>query len=123
MQAIVHRLSMQHPGDLSGLAGLFDSGVVEPANVVAVIGKTEGNGGVNDFTRGYFTFAFATLMNERLHTPRARIVESIPCVLSGGTEGVIRPHYLVFERCQPEASAPACKRLSIGVAFGAPMAP
>ena len=123
MQAIVHRLSMQHPGDLSGLAALFDSGVVEPANVVAVIGKTEGNGGVNDFTRGYFTFAFATLMNERLHTPRARIVESIPCVLSGGTEGVLSPHYLVFERRQAEASARAGKRLSIGVAFGAPMAP
>src|SRR5260221_331300 len=42
MQAIVHRLTMQHPGDLGALAALLDAGALEPANVAAVIGKTDG---------------------------------------------------------------------------------
>jgi cyanuric acid amidohydrolase len=127
MQANVHRLSMQHPGDLGALAALFDAGTLAPADVVAVIGKTEGNGGVNDFTRGYFTFALATLLSERLATSRAAILESIPCVLSGGTEGVLSPHYLVFSRQGDDQTAgpPSSpgRRLAIGVAFTAPMAP
>src|SRR5258708_36090020 len=96
MQAIVHRLTMQHPGDLGALAALLDTGALEPANVTAVIGKTEGNGGVNDFTRGYFSFALATLLSERLRTSRSGILERIPCVLSGGTEGVLSPHHLAL---------------------------
>jgi cyanuric acid amidohydrolase len=129
MQANVHRLSMQHPADLAGLAALFDSGALAPADVAAVIGKTEGNGGVNDFTRGYFTFALATLLSERLGTSRSEILERIPCVLSGGTEGVLSPHYLVLERRQGSGRAAlgpppsAGKRLAIGVAFTEPMAP
>ena len=129
MQANVHRLSMQHPADLAGLAALFDSGALAPADVAAVIGKTEGNGGVNDFTRGYFTFALATLLSERLGTSRSEILERIPCVLSGGTEGVLSPHYLVLERRQSSVRAAlgpppsAGKRLAIGVAFTEPMAP
>src|SRR6266545_4766359 len=37
--------------DASGLAALIDDGVLEADRVLAVIGKTEGNGGVNDYTR------------------------------------------------------------------------
>jgi cyanuric acid amidohydrolase len=123
MQAIVHRLTMQHPGDLGALAALFDAGALEPANVAAVIGKTEGNGGVNDFTRGYFSFALASLLGERLGASRAEILARIPCVLSGGTEGVLSPHYLVLERRPAGAPSSAGKRLAIGVAFAAPMLP
>ena len=54
-RAQVFRLSMAHPGDLSALEQLIVSGAIRAADVVAIIGKTEGNGGVNDFTRGYFT--------------------------------------------------------------------
>ncbi|MFP5473056.1 MAG: ring-opening amidohydrolase, partial [Gammaproteobacteria bacterium] len=42
-QLAVHRLAMAHPGDLSALAALFDAGTVAAEEVVAVIGKTEGN--------------------------------------------------------------------------------
>ena len=53
--ARVFRLSMAHPGDLSELEQLILGGMIRANEVTAVIGKTEGNGGVNDFTRGYFT--------------------------------------------------------------------
>ena len=55
MRAGVLRLAMAHPGDVSALERLIAEGAVRAADIVAVIGKTEGNGGVNDFTRGYFT--------------------------------------------------------------------
>jgi cyanuric acid amidohydrolase len=114
---------MRHPGDLTALAALFDSGAVNPADVVAVIGKTEGNGGVNDFTRGYFTLAFSSLLAERTGRSRDEIIDSIPCILSGGTEGVLTPHYLVFSRRPSSAAGGSGKRLAIGKAFSPPMLP
>jgi cyanuric acid amidohydrolase len=114
---------MAHPGDVSALAQLLEAAALVPADIVAVIGKTEGNGGVNDFTRGYFTQSLFHLLaahtGERPETLAARI----PCVLSGGTEGVLSPHYVVFAREPADAPAAAEKRLAIGVALSGPMAP
>ena len=120
MRASVHRLSMAHPGDVSALALLFDSGRLNPAHVVAVIGKTEGNGGVNDFTRGYFTQSLALLLARRTGREPDAILASLPCVLSGGTEGVLSPHYTVFG-IDPDAPAGNGRdaRLALGVAMTA----
>lgn len=121
----VHRLPMAHPGDLSALAALFDEGAIEPAQVVAVIGKTEGNGGVNDFTRGYFTQTLMSLLAARLGRPAAELLRELPCILSGGTEGVLSPHYVVFARTgRPAADAaagPGPGALAIGTAVSAPL--
>lgn len=51
---IIERVSMAHPGDVSAIAAAFATGRIEPYELRAVVGKTEGNGGLNDFTRGYF---------------------------------------------------------------------
>src|SRR3712207_8099252 len=47
----VRKVPLHNVSDASELAKLVDEGVVEADRVVAVIGKTEGNGGVNDYTR------------------------------------------------------------------------
>jgi len=94
--AQIFRLSMAHPGDLSELDRLIAGGTVRAAEVVAIIGKTEGNGGVNDFTRGYFTQTLMALLARHLNKPAEQLIREIPCVLSGGTEGVMSPHYSVF---------------------------
>ena len=47
------------PGDVSGLIELIEDGQIDPSSILAVLGKTEGNGGVNDFTREYAMAAFA----------------------------------------------------------------
>lgn len=121
MQTAVHRLGMAHPGDVSALAAAIDAARIDPARIVAVIGKTEGNGGVNDFTRGYFTQSLFALLAERTGEPAATLAARVPCVLSGGTEGVLSPHYVVFAREPAAAPAPAAgPRLAIGVAFSAP---
>jgi cyanuric acid amidohydrolase len=119
--AHVFRLSMAHPGDLSELEQLIVGGTIRASEVAAIIGKTEGNGGVNDFTRGYFTQTLMGLLSKHLGKPPAELIKEIPCVLSGGTEGVMSPHYTVF--CLSE-DAPARRHagaLAIGTAFSAPV--
>jgi cyanuric acid amidohydrolase len=119
----VFRLPMAHPGDVSALAFLLDNAVLQPEEIVAVIGKTEGNGGVNDFTRGYFTQSLMFLLGRKLQADPAELAERVPCVLSGGTEGVLSPHYLVFVRVP--ASGPAHPRggLAIGTRLGSALPP
>jgi cyanuric acid amidohydrolase len=121
--ARVFRLSMAHPGDLSELERLILDGALAASEVAAIIGKTEGNGGVNDFTRGYFTQTLMGLLSRHLGRPSEQLIREIPCVLSGGTEGVMSPHYHVF--CISDAEASAIRfptALAIGTAFGAPVA-
>ncbi len=120
-QLRVLRLSMAHPGDLSALAALLDDGTLDAADVAAVIGKTEGNGGVNDFTRGYFTQSLMALLGARLGRDPQQLVRELPCILSGGTEGVLSPHYVVFARgAAPQGAAPG-PSLALGRALSAPL--
>jgi cyanuric acid amidohydrolase len=122
MQATVFRLAMSHPGDVSALDALFAKGVVAPEHVAAVIGKTEGNGGVNDFTRGYFTQSLMGLLGRRLGVEPEELLKHIPCVLSGGTEGVLSPHYVVLARNGDATATPhPTPALAIGTAISAPL--
>ena len=47
----VRKVPIHSVADASELAKLIDDGVMAPERVIAIIGKTEGNGGVNDYTR------------------------------------------------------------------------
>ena len=58
----VFRIPCRGPGDLSGVQALITSGELVLADVVAVMGKTEGNGCVNDFTREYASSAWCHLL-------------------------------------------------------------
>ena len=110
----VLRLATAGPHDTAPLAAAIDRGEVDPATIVAIVGKTEGNGCVNDFTRGYATLALKLLLAERLKCPPSEIERRVAVVMSGGTEGGLSPHLLVF--CRDEVSAAAtAPRLAIGV--------
>ena len=61
----VRKVPIQHVSDASGLAELIDAGVIEADRVIAVIGKTEGNGGVNDYTRIIADRAFREVLVAR----------------------------------------------------------
>ena len=113
-RASVLRLATAGPGDTSALAAAIDAGEVDPASIVAIVGKTEGNGCVNDFTRGYATLALKLLLGERLKCAPSEIERRVAVVMSGGTEGGLSPHLLVF--CREEtAAAASAPRLAIGV--------
>jgi cyanuric acid amidohydrolase len=91
--------------------------VIDPKSILAVLGKTEGNGGVNDFTREYAVAALCTALAPRLGLPPHEVEQRIAFVMSGGTEGVLSPHITVFTRREAEQPASVSgKRLSIGMA-------
>jgi cyanuric acid amidohydrolase len=97
---------------------LIGSGAIDPASILAILGKTEGNGGVNDFTREYAVAALCTALAPKLGLTPHEVEQRIAFVMSGGTEGVLSPHITVFTR-QQVAKPPAGitgKRLSIGMA-------
>src|SRR5882762_11559816 len=120
-RADIFRLSMAHPGDLSELGRLITGRRIRAADVAAIIGKTEGNGGVNDFTRGYFTQTLMGLLSKHLNKPAERLIREIPCVLSGGTEGVMSPHYIVLCIGEHEGVPAQGPALAIGTAFSEPV--
>jgi cyanuric acid amidohydrolase len=105
MRTHVVRLPMAHPGDLSALDRILAEGLIRAEEIIAIIGKTEGNGGVNDFTRGYFTQSLMALLGRKLGRAPEDLIKQIPCVLSGGTEGVLSPHYVVLSRAGVAATA------------------
>ena len=101
-RALVHRISANAPDDVSGIAAAIASKQIDPTGVVAVLAKTEGNGLVNDFSRGHATLALSLLIQRHLPAQQAA---QICLVMSGGTEGAMAPHWLVFERRDGEKAA------------------
>ncbi|WP_426423541.1 ring-opening amidohydrolase [Bradyrhizobium genosp. A] len=114
----VFKVATRGPGDVSGLMSLIVTGAIDPTSILAILGKTEGNGGVNDFTREYAVAALCTALAPKLDLTPHGVEQRIAFVMSGGTEGVLSPHITVFTR-QKVAKPPAGitgKRLSIGMA-------
>jgi cyanuric acid amidohydrolase len=119
----VRKVPIRHVSDASGLADLIDSGVIEADRVVAVIGKTEGNGGVNDYTRIIADRAFREVLAEKGSRSMDE-VRQVPIVWSGGTDGVLSPHATVFATT-PAGGAPASDepRLTVGFAMSERLLP
>src|SRR5882724_5692785 len=117
----VAKVILKHVQDASGLEERILAGQFGADEVVAVIGKTEGNGGVNDFTRILADNAFrATLAKHGKRSAEA--IRGVPMVWSGGCDGVITPHATVFAR--NGKTGPASKpRLAIGTAMSAELLP
>ena len=71
-RAIVHRISASAPDDVSGIEAAIASQRIDPKGVIAVLAKTEGNGLVNDFSRGHASLALSLLFKRHLATTRLR---------------------------------------------------
>jgi barbiturase len=113
----VRKVPIQHVSDASGLADLIDADEIEADRVVAVIGKTEGNGGVNDYTRIIADRAFREVLTDKGRRS-AEEVGQIPIVWSGGTDGVLSPHATVFATVPQERAEPTDEpRLTVGFAM------
>ncbi|MGW4422871.1 barbiturase [Streptosporangium sp. NPDC004631] len=108
----VRKVAIESVTDASGLSRLIDDGVIEAHRVLAVIGKTEGNGGVNDYTRILADRAFREVLAAKGHPSP----ESVPLVWSGGTDGVLSPHATIFATTA-NAEPGDEPRVSVGVAM------
>ncbi|MER5325594.1 ring-opening amidohydrolase [Streptosporangium roseum] len=108
----VRKVAIESVTDASGLTRLIDDGVIEAHRVLAVIGKTEGNGGVNDYTRILADRAFREVLAAKGHPSP----ESVPLVWSGGTDGVLSPHATIFATTA-DAEPGDEPRVSVGIAM------
>src|SRR3978361_1670029 len=119
----VRKVPLHSVGDAAELAKRIDDGVLEADRVIAVIGKTEGNGGVNDYTRIIADRACRGVLMTR-GSRSADDVKQIPIVWSGGTDGVISPHATIFATVDP-AVAPQtdAPRLTVGFALSEVLLP
>ena len=107
--------------DASDFDQAIAEGKLKADEIIAVIGKTEGNGGVNDFTRILADQAYRAVLEKR-GSRSAADIKQIPMVWSGGCDGVLTPHATVFARTK--ATGPASKkRLEIGTAISAKLLP
>ncbi|MFF7415343.1 ring-opening amidohydrolase [Streptomyces lydicus] len=119
----VHKVAIESVTDSGGLADLIDEGLFAADDVLAVIGKTEGKGGVNDYARQLADHAFREVLLDRgSRTPEK--VRQVPLVWSGGTDGVISPHATVFAYALQGRYAPLDEpRLTVGVAMSKMIGP
>ena len=119
----VRKVPLHNVSDASELAKLIDEGVMDADRVIAVIGKTEGNGGVNDYTRIIADRAFReVIVAKGTRTPEE--VAEIPIVWSGGTDGVISPHATVFATVPADQAVQTDEpRLTVGFAMSEQLLP
>lgn len=123
LEARVHRVSAAGPDDVAGIEAAIAEGRIDPRGILGIFGKTEGNGCVNDFSRGYATQSLGLMLRRHLPADEA---DAVCLVMSGGTEGGMAPHWTVFERVQAEgggtgpalalgrAHTPACPPEQLG---------
>jgi cyanuric acid amidohydrolase len=119
----VRKVPLHNVTDASELAKLIDDGVLEADRVIAVVGKTEGNGGVNDYTRILADRAFREVLVAKGTRPMEE-VRQIPIVWSGGTDGVISPHATIFATLPREQAVQTDEpRLTVGFAMSEQLLP
>ena len=115
------KFQLSSPQDTSGLEDALQSGRFSADQVIALIGKTEGNGGVNDFSRTLADQTYRRLLL-RAGTRTEGEIAAIPMVWSGGCDGVITPHVNIFARYEAPGD-PAKSRLTIGGAISEEILP
>ncbi|MBD2019444.1 ring-opening amidohydrolase, partial [Leptolyngbya sp. FACHB-36] len=112
MNVNVFKIPQRSPDDLTGLETLIQQGTIDPATIVAIMGKTEGNGCVNDFTRGFAVQTLKFYLQAKTSIEQAK---TVIYVMSGGTEGVLSPHLTVFTRENDSAEGDRRWGLVLGV--------
>lgn len=117
----VAKVQLKNVQDAEGLKNCITAGKFTADQVIAVVGKTEGNGGVNDFTRILADQAFRRVLLEYGSRNSTEIAD-IPMVWSGGCDGIITPHATIF--AQNDGTGPTAEsRLAIGTAISSEILP
>jgi cyanuric acid amidohydrolase len=131
MHVSAFKVGMWAPDDVAEARALLDQGAFEAGHVVAILGKTEGNGGVNDYTRALATMSFQNLLSERSGRPVSEIAKRVPIIWSGGTEGTMSPHATIFVKASDSSAKGAKakgkgkggKSFTVGTAYTRDMEP
>ena len=118
MPFVVCKVPMEHVQDTAGIEAAMREWNFGTDDIVAIVAKTEGNGGVNDISRILVDRVLRDLLVQHGSRSRAQALQ-VPIALSGGCDGVISPHYNVFARVPEDPSSNASKdelRMTVGFA-------
>ncbi|MDE0236330.1 MAG: ring-opening amidohydrolase, partial [bacterium] len=118
----VRKIPFEHVTDTSGLEQTIAEGSFRGDQIVGVVGKVEGNGGVNDFSRILADRVLRDFLVEHCGHSRESALK-VPIAWSGGTDGVISPHMTVFAKVDGPAEPADEKRLTVGQAVSVPILP
>jgi cyanuric acid amidohydrolase len=117
MRFSAQKFLTSHPADLSGLEQGLAKGEIKAEEIICIVGKTEGNGGRNDFTRDLAMLALEQLLGPLLKLSKHELHDRIVFSFSGGCEGVVTPHMVVFCKNGMKASQKQ-PRKSLTIAIG-----
>lgn len=87
------KVAQAGPDDVGALDRALAAAGIPHRKITGILGKTEGNGCVNDYTRGFATAALRHYLQQFMEMTA---VDAVPIIMSGGCEGVISPHLTVF---------------------------
>ena len=107
----IFRYPMASPDDVSGMAGLLDSGKLKPGELKAIIAQTEGD----VYARGFATVSYEELLSKHLGISKEEVFQRIPMLMIGLTAGLMSPHSVAFATREAEIDSPGEKRLAVGV--------
>lgn len=110
----VHRLPMASPDDTSSIKAMIDSRGIDASAIIAILGKTEGNGCVNDYTRGYSVQSLRLMLGTYMSVDQ---VNNICLIMSGGTEGALAPHWIVISVIEDQTAEKKGKALAVSHAI------
>ena len=113
---VPHILPTEGPDDTSKLESLIQTGEINPEHIICVLGKTEGNGCVNDFSRGLATMAYQRAIARHTMLSEDEVQQNVLFIMSGGTEGYMTPHVTVFCQEDNNESQSTTKNLAGGIA-------
>jgi barbiturase len=125
MPFAVCKVPMEHVQDTAGIEAAMKEWRFGADDILAVVAKTEGNGGVNDISRILVDRVLRDFLAARGSRTRAQALQ-VPIVLSGGCDGVISPHFNVFARVPEDDVSRATKdelRLTVGFAVSEKILP
>lgn len=124
MPYVVRKIAFENVTDTSGLAACIEAGDFAADDIVAIVGKTEGNGGVNDFSRILADRVLRDFLAAAGTRSRDQVMD-LPVVWSGGCDGVIAPHMTVFAKVEGDPAGPEIDelRLTVGIAMSEPILP
>src|ERR1051325_11090785 len=97
MPFVVCKVPMEHGQDVAGIEAAMEQWGFGADDILAVVAKTEGNGGVNDISRILVDRVLRDFFVQKGSRTRAQALQ-VPIRLSGGRDGVTSPHFNVFPR-------------------------
>lgn len=116
MSFIVIKVPMEHVQDTDSIVTAMETEGFGPNEIVAIVGKTEGNGGINDLGRILTDRVLRDFLVEQGSRDRKAALQ-VPIALSGGCDGVIAPHLNIFAKVDGgEAAGMDEYRLTVGAA-------